>query len=145
MATYIHYGHNEFDINKFEIPKNRAWCNKPKGGFWASRIDAKHGWKHWCEAENFRFCDINNSVVFNISDKANILYINCVSDVYQLPEQDEYTDSYMRSVDFEKLIASGVDAIEFNISNDWDLYMALYGWDCDSTLILNSDIIEMEV
>lgn len=143
MVTYIHYGHKEFDINKFETPKNRAWCNKPRGGFWASRTDAKHGWKHWCEQEAFCHYDGNCSFTFSISDKANILYINCVEDVYNLPEQEQYTDSCIRSVDFEQLIANGIDAIEFNISNDWNLYMALYGWDCDSTLILNPSIIEV--
>ena len=52
-------------------------------------------------------------------------------------------DSFGRLIDFQ--IENGIDAIEFNISNDWDLYMALYGWDCDSILILNPNIIEMEV
>ena len=27
--------------------------NKPYGGLWASDINAKYGWKSWCEDENF--------------------------------------------------------------------------------------------
>ena len=49
----------------------------------------------------------------------------------------------LKTVDFEQLIANRIAAIEFNLSNDWDLYMALYGWDCDSTLILNPDVIKI--
>lgn len=146
MNTYIHYGHKEFDINKFMTPKNRQWCNKPLGGLWASRTDAKHGWKHWCEQEDFRECTKDNAFTFKISDNANILYINCVADVDKLPDQKtDLSFTHLKTVDFEQLIADGIDAIELNISNDWDLYIALYGWDCDSTLILNPDVIEMEV
>lgn len=144
MSTYIHYGHKEFDINKFVVPKSRQWNNKPWGGLWASKIDARFGWKDWCEKEGFRECSIDNSFSFKISDNANILYINCVKDVKKLPDQEtDLSLTCIKTVDFEQLISNGIDAIEFNISNDWDLYMALYGWDCDSTLILNPNIIEI--
>jgi hypothetical protein len=36
----------------------------------------------------------------------------------------------------------GVDAIKLNLSKgDYELYYELYGWDCDSILIMNPDII----
>lgn len=143
MNTYIHYGCNAFDINKFATPQNRKYFNKPFGGLWASKIDAEYGWKQWCEKEDFYKCSENNSFLFTISDNANILYINCVNDVDKLPDQKiDLSLTCIKTVDFEQLVANGIDAIEFNISNDWNLYMALYGWDCDSTLILNPNIIK---
>ena len=45
------------------------------------------------------------------------------------------------ALDFEKL-SKEYDAIEVFISKDEQLYWDLYGWDCDSILIMNSDIIE---
>ena len=36
----------------------------------------------------------------------------------------------------------GVDAMWVDISADRDLYMELYGWDCDSIVVFNPDIIE---
>ena len=45
--------------------------------------------------------------------------------------------------DFEKLVSDGVDAIEFFISDDNKLYWDLYGWDCDSILIMNPNIIKL--
>ena len=144
MITYIHYGHKKFDVDKFVMPKSRPLMNKPIGGLWASRTDTKFGWKHWCEQEAFCWCNDDISFKFQISDNANILYINCVADVDKLPDQEtDLSLTCLKTVDFEKLIADGIDAIEFNLSKDWDLYMALYGWDCDSTLILNPNIIEI--
>ena len=43
--------------------------------------------------------------------------------------------------DFEKLLSDGVDAIELFISDDRELYWSLYGWDCDSILIMNPDVV----
>ena len=43
--------------------------------------------------------------------------------------------------DFEKMKENGIDAIFVEISNDHRLYWALYGWDCDSIVVMNPDII----
>ena len=44
-------------------------------------------------------------------------------------------------IDFESLSKS-YDAIELHLSDSEDnLYMMLYGWDCDSILIMNPDVI----
>ncbi|MFR3519297.1 MAG: hypothetical protein ACLTT4_12785 [Coprobacillus cateniformis] len=43
-------------------------------------------------------------------------------------------------LDFEELKRQ-YDAIEVNISNDYGLYWKLYGWDCDSILVMNSDVV----
>ena len=43
-------------------------------------------------------------------------------------------------LDFEK-IAKEFGAIEVNISSDEKLYWKLYGWDCDSILIMNPNVV----
>lgn len=49
--------------------------------------------------------------------------------------------------DFEKAYYLGIDAIELHLSEDESpdgmngLYWLLYGWDCDSILILNPKIV----
>ena len=43
-------------------------------------------------------------------------------------------------LDFEKL-AETYDAVEVSISSDFDLYYKLYGWDCDSIVIMNPDVV----
>ena len=99
---YIHFGHNNFDKNKFQPIENLKYISKPSGGLWASRLDSKYGWEKWAKNNEIDFCDL--------------------------------------TIDFEKL-ASRYDAIEVLISKDGRLYSALYGWDCDSILILNPNVI----
>ena len=140
--TYIHYGNKKFDKNLFKIPKNNSQLNKPNGGLWASDIESKFGWKNWCEAESFRKCDKENSFCFKLSNNANIFKINSVDDVYNMPLQtNAFESQIIRIIDFELMIKNGIDVIEFNLSNDEDLYFALYGWDCDCILVLNPEVI----
>ena len=49
-------------------------------------------------------------------------------------------DSVIRERVFEKL-AEIYDAVEVSISSDFDLYYKLYGWDCDSIVIMNPDVV----
>lgn len=51
---YIHYGSNEFDINRFEKIKNKEVFPKPSGGLWGSRINITTGWKDWCRNTGFK-------------------------------------------------------------------------------------------
>lgn len=145
MDKYIHYGHTKFDINLFCPIKNRTMFSKPFGGFWASKKNALYGWKDWCENENFMECSDSCSITFSLSDNAKILTINSVKDLKELPKAKQPVEVagslFENYIDFEKLLDIGYDAVEVNISSDDRLYMVLYGWDCDSILIMNPKII----
>lgn len=153
MSTkYIHYGHNAFRRQLFVEPTNIDLFVKPRGGLWASPVDAKWGWKDWCKSENFRECCEENSFTFTLSEKANVIHIRSTKDLDGLPIQARVSEIFpegynMVCLDFEKLLSDGVDAIELHLSEEQDaeflagLYWDLYGWDCDSILILNPDVI----
>jgi len=148
---YVHYGHKEFDESLFQPIQNDLFV-KPNGGLWASPIGAKNGWKEWCEAENFKDCESSNSFRFSLSDNANVLHLRCTEDLKRLPLNPKAIGYALISkywLDFEQILNSGIDAIEVHISedngDDWhdSLYYNLYGWDCDSILIMNKDIVEV--
>lgn len=138
---YIHYGHDSFDINKFNIVKNQEFSTKPFGGLWASRVGDKNGWKEWLETNEFSFEIIDSSFEFSLRNDAKILTIDNVKILNELPRTKMQKLSKFRVLlDFEKL-AKEYDAIEILVSKDFALSYQLYGWDCDSILILNPNII----
>ena len=81
-----------------------------------------------------------------MTDKANVFHIRKAADINELPLINK--SAFTVYIDFEKAVASGIDAIELHISDDTgsnisqQLYYLLYGWDCDSILIMNPDIIQ---
>lgn len=140
---YIHYGHAAFDPNLFKPIQNEQCWIKPKGGLWASPVNAIRGWKDWCEAEEFRECIEENSFKFMLPD-ANIFVIDSVEKLKELPTISNITWSCISTlIDFEKCIKLGYDAIELCLSADDKLYWELYGWDCDSILVMNPDKVKM--
>lgn len=142
MKKYIHYGHTRFEPQLFTSIRN-SFMAKPRGGFWASDVDAKRGWKEWCRDSDFSECNINNSFTFSLSTNAKVLMINSIDNLEKLPKiKGEGCSGYSAWImlDYE-LLAKEYDAIEVNISSDSELYFALYGWDCDSIVILNPDIM----
>lgn len=144
--TYIHYGSQYFDPDLFQPIRNQRYFNKPNGGLWASPVDAEYGWKQWCDAECFRECREDESFCFTLEENARVLRIDSLAAAKALPLQ--LTDMDIQTVhfyDFEKLKAEGVDAVEYIVSADPQLYWEMYGRDCDSILILNPDVIIAEV
>lgn len=148
---YIHYGHTQFRRDLFCGIKNRVMFSKPWGGLWASPVDAKNGWIDWCEQEHFRWCDLSNSFEFTLSDKAKVLHIYGVEQLENLPRLDESLAMWV-CLDFEQLLADGYDAVELHLSEEKNLgggfmdglYWSLYGWDCDSILVMNPEVIVCE-
>ena len=150
-TIYVHYGHKEFDKDNFNKIQNRRNFNKPYGGLWASAVDAEYGWKEWNESSDYVNISEENSFKFKLSADANILVISSVDDVEKLPLQESDDPIFkliasmrggIKPVDFETLKSEGYDAIDFRVSKNHELYNALYGWDCDSILVMNPDIIE---
>lgn len=146
-ATYIHYGHTAFDPDIFKsIANERGWI-KPTGGLWASPVDAERGWKDWCEDESFRECTEDNSFKFTMRDGAKIFYIDSkealeeLADHYGNSKDDWFHCFMLTNIDFEQMLKDGWDGLEISISKYWELYHALYGWDCDSIVVLNKDAV----
>lgn len=150
MTKYIHYGTSSFNPDEFQPIKNRKWAAvKPIGGMWASPVNAKWGWKQWCTSEEFWLDKLDSSFEFNLSNDARVFHVKSVKDLEKLPEWQGQLKSTWYCIDFEKAMKK-YDAIELHlsdeVSDDYDdyldsLYFRLYGWDCDSILIMNPEII----
>ena len=141
---FIHYGHTKFDDNLWEEIINMKFC-KPYGGLWASDINAKFGWKNWNEISQFRKCDEKKSFKFKLKSNTRLLSINTMEELERVPLDPTVpveVKTIFYALDFEN-IKENYDAIEVNISNDKSLYWALYGWDCDTLLVLNKKCIEL--
>lgn len=139
--TYIHYGHTTFDKNIFHPIHNIPMRNKPTGGVWASRIDAVFGWRELNEYEFYKDCDKEISFQFTLKSNANIIELHSSNDVDQLLQITTSKDHNSGYLDFEAISSGGIDAIEYFLSDDDDLYYKLRGWECDSILIMNHEII----
>ena len=148
MVKYIHYGSSAFFPEKFRKVENvDIGGNKPRGGLWASRVDAKYGWANWCNDINVFSAMFKRSFQFTLSNNAKILEIHCMEDLSELPKRKNFWSPLMISKifpDFEKMMDDGIDAVELFLSDDEDLFYGLYGWDCDSILIMNPEIIITE-
>lgn len=145
MKKYIHYGATRYDPGKFRPIQNVWFFTKPYGGLWGSPVDAEYGWKEWNEEEHFRECREDNSFTFTLAPTARVLRISKRKDLAGLPrnESDMKESPYLPvCLDFEQLMRNGWDAVE--LENSRRLYWALYGWDCDSILVMNPDVVVPE-
>lgn len=89
---------------------------------------------------------LKKSFRFILSENANVFHIYSKTDLENVPMQIN-SSKLMILPDFEEMIKQGYDAMELHLSEaravneDDSLYWLLYGWDCDSILIFNPDII----
>ena len=145
MSTvYIHYGATHYDKSIMKEIRNHPFLTKPIGGLWASPEDISFGWKVQCSREACIEDCCNNFFRFKLTERANIIKILSANDLATLPLQNraDLPKGPWVYLDFERLVADGVDAIEVVMSNDWGgLHFALYGWDRDSIVVLNPDVI----
>jgi len=146
--TYIHYGHSKFDKSHFKQIRNHPLFTKPFGGLWGG---IKDSWKSWCIQNNFE-TDLTknfkfkvNGKIMRIHDKADMIklkpYIDVPSDSKLHYIQGLLANSGWISPNYEKM-KQDYDAIEVLAGSNYDLYMALYGWDVDSICVLNPECIE---
>ena len=88
---YIHYGDDNFDINKFIPISNRSEATKPFGGFWGSRKNADFSWKEWCTEIDLKSKDLTKKIQFSLSNGAKILVINNIKLLDKLPQDRKST------------------------------------------------------
>lgn len=159
---FIHYGTAVFDPTRFKEVKNRSEfiVNKPipHTGFWATLYQSPdmNSWKDWCEGNNFYTEKLKDFFTFFLKEDAKILEIQTQNDVdkfvrskyQQKPvgyerrfyyKDQEYPDAHpdfeMLSKDFDAMYVKEFGNV--NSGTHWQFY----GWDCDSLLIFNPQII----
>lgn len=134
---------NAFDPRKFKPVTNRDFV-KPNGGLWASPVRSKYGWKHWCKAESFGKLDTS----FTYWYQGNVLVINSRLDAMEMPWYAPYDLPSLMYPDYEALAKMGVDAIHLTINGQHETRLtvdySMYGWDCESVLIINPDGIILD-
>lgn len=144
---YVHYGFTTFDKKQFQPISNYPLFTKPQGGLWASPVDAPYGWSAWCKDQEYGNCDPERCFTFSLKENARVLTLRYKGDLAALPKaQLPFSNPSWICLDYEKLQQSGWDAVEVDMSGGGnELYFPLYGWDCDSIVIFNPDIIVPEI
>ena len=144
MIKYIHYGSNNFDINKFESIKNQREMSfeKPYGGLWASPVGSRYNWHDWCLNNDFHTEKLKDSFVFTLQPNSRVITVKTIQDISNILAVVPLERRQGNHIDFEELLKLGYDAIEVYIDNV-DVYYRLYGWDVDSLLVLNPDCIRV--
>jgi hypothetical protein len=131
----------KFDSSKFNLIENQDFFNKPEGGLWASPVSSKYGWREWCNAENFKTSTLKT--FFNFKIKGKILIINYHRDLEKLTWRQVHNSILV--IDFKE-VSKTWDAIFLTEKGQREVRLThpknLYGWDCESVLILNSNIIQ---
>lgn len=146
----VHYGSSKFNPNKFTPIKNDSW-NKPIGGLWTSPQDTKYGWKQWNESSGYKTCDENNSFTILLKKDAKIFVIDSYEDLKNAPLRETVYNKVLRNTFYSKIldfqeIAENYDAIWLTDKGQQQTHTSsplnLYGWDCESVLLLNTQCIE---
>ena len=150
-TLYVHYNSNKdkyptyFDPDVFAPIKNfyNICMNKPLHGtgFWASPLMSEYNWKEWCKQNEPEWIYNKSSFCFKLKDDANILRLYSKNDFNDYVENNSefvYRVYNNYIFDYKNMVDSGIDAIEVKING---LYFEMYGWDCDSILVMNPAVV----
>lgn len=149
MKTLITFTTDKLSNEKFNPVKNRplGWV-KPDGGIWASTLlpleENLSAWADWCIGENYALNKLCSCCVFKLNSSARIAEIDCFADLQKLIAKYRVNGFFeQKYLDFEKL-SKDYDAIHLTDNGQWATRLTapnLYGWDCESYLIMNPSVI----
>lgn len=148
-VTYLREG-VLFDPSKIVINldnRHNGCLFKPDRGFWGSPVDARYGWKEWCENEEFGNYDFNNPVYWTLTS-GKILLVDWdevenkeTSNLTKYVTTPNYTDSYT-ILDWDKMLEDGIVAVQLmdgciGHCFKYDLEEHFNSWDCESIVVLD--------
>ena len=130
----IHYTATPWQLAPIAVANSQH--SKPVGGLWASPVDSAWGWADWCREQDFRLERLAVGIQLEISlDRA--IVINSSADLGQLDWAGDYPD-------WESMAERGVDVVYLTLdglrstaSPMLGIREQLYGWDCESLVVLN--------
>lgn len=149
----ISYGlGNEFVESKFKKISNRHMFNKPNGGLWSSPVICEYGWRDWSNDNDWGDLSTNFKFIFH----GKVLIIDSLKDLSGLPVQNlechqrrsqrNHGAEFPRNLDFVKINKS-YDAIWLTAKGErearFERGIDIYGWDCETLLVMNQNVIRL--
>lgn len=143
----VHYTKPFFKLHPIKIKNGDGKTGlfiKPNGGLWCSPLDSEYGWIDWCRAESFGDIDHEQRVILDV-DVTNFVVIDSVEDMEtRLPWYKIH--GMFPAIDFEKMAQQGIDGVHLTVRGQadtrWSKPRSLYGWDCETLLILKKRCIK---
>lgn len=136
----IHYGARKYLPDMIKPVKNELWVKPKGGGLWTSPIDSIWGWKDWNKSEQYMECDEKISFKIQLKEDCKVFVIDCLDDLLSAPLIHD-SCSQNKYIDFEK-VAQSYDCIWLTEQGQrktrFSRPVNLYGWDCETVLILNN-------
>lgn len=157
---FVSYGLGKYNPDLFNEIKNNKYNIKPKGGMWTSPKNSKYGWVDFCKGEHFRLPDgFINGFEFQLDPNSKVYIIDSFIDLLRVPYKlkDPFYNNIrfgQNFIDYEEM-AKEYDAIWLTAEGQWETRLPeieglmdfdgcsinLYGWDCESLLILKKECI----
>lgn len=160
--VYRHYGSSQFHAECQPDSNHIDSRNmKPTLGLWASPLMSRNSWYRWCMSEDFRTDTLNKFFDFKLKTSAMIYTIESKSDLVEFlnmypgkklqsfeqmiycPKKDMSSKRLLKCFPDFKTASEDFDGIEVSISKCPDLYYWLYGWDVDSLVVWNYNVVEV--
>lgn len=136
---YKHLGHSDFEYGKFTPIKNGKYT-KPTGGLWLSPKDSTMSWEDFVKSEQFHPEKyLTNSFDMRLSNNAYVYEVTTQEELIDLLTDYGYIEDGRVCINFETL-AKDFDA--FKVSGEALKSEVFEGWDIDSLLVLNPDVVE---
>ena len=154
---YIVLGKTELKEEFFNKDLTNDGINKPVGGLWSSPYTPGKkyisDWDRFCKEENFIKGDNSVGVIFSLKEEARIYTIDTKEDLdnlankYPIVVKENLRYNFMSTIDFTKVSKDYV-AIYLTDKGQWATRFSrpntLYGWDCETLLVLNFNAIDLD-
>ena len=119
--------------------------NKPALAWWGSPVNAKFGWKEWCEGTDYEY-DFSNPIYWSMETGSKVFTVDWI-DIKSnslTPYVKMIYGSYC--LDYQKMKNDGIDAVQLlepcighTCYNSME--MMFNSWDCESIVVLNPEKI----
>lgn len=159
---FLTIGKKEFNRELLNNAKLEVMFKKPKGCFWGSLYTPKKLYKSdWCRwvEQNMPDGYYTYGITYSLADTAKILTLENIDDFNKMLDRygasENSNDLFVKKIveisdslglseniiDWLR-IAEDYDAVHLTTEGARKLYFELYGWDCGSIAIFNSNIVE---
>lgn len=143
----VHYTKPFFKLHPITIKNGDGKSGlfiKPHGGLWCSPLESDWGWIDWCKAESYGDIEHEQRVILDL-DTSNFVIVDTVKDMQAKLPWVPVFDGLFWTIDFEKMVREGIDGIHLTENGQeatrFTHPISLYGWDCETILILNERAI----